>query len=74
MNAKEIKNVLALHIKWLSKEPTGARADLSGAYLRGADLCLADLGDANLSGAYLRGADLSGANLSGTTGYTPIDK
>jgi len=69
MNAKEIKNVLALHIKWLSKEPTGARADLRGAYLREADLRGAYLRGANLRGAYLREAD-----LRGTTGYTPIDK
>ena len=37
-----------------------SRANLSGAYLSGADLS-----GANLSGAYLSGADLSGANLSG---------
>ena len=45
-------------------------ANLSGAYLRGADLSGACLLEANLSGAYLSGADLSGAylleaNLSG---------
>jgi len=40
-------------------------ADLSGAYLRGADLGGADLGGAYLGGADLRGADLSGAYLGG---------
>ena len=44
-------------------------ANLSEAYLRGADLCGAslsgaDLRGANLSEAYLRGADLCGASLS----------
>jgi uncharacterized protein YjbI with pentapeptide repeats len=38
------------------------RADLSGAYLIGIDLSGADL-----SGASLLNADLSGANLSGAT-------
>ena len=42
-----------------------SRADLSGAYLFGADLSGADLSRADLSGAYLFGADLSGADLSG---------
>ena len=47
-----------------------ADADLSGAYLRGANLSGADLrgaylSDADLSGANLRGAYLSGADLSG---------
>ncbi len=41
------------------------RADLSGAYLYGADLSGAYLNRANLSGAYLYGANLYGANLSG---------
>ena len=45
-------------------------ANLSGAYLRGTDLSGANLSGANLSGtdlsgAYLRGTDLSGAYLSG---------
>jgi uncharacterized protein YjbI with pentapeptide repeats len=40
-------------------------ADLRGAYLSGADLSGADLRGAYLSGADLSGADLSGADLSG---------
>ena len=40
-------------------------ADLSGAYLSGADLSGANLIGAYLSGANLSGADLSGADLSG---------
>jgi hypothetical protein len=42
-----------------------AKVDLSGAYLRGADLRGADLSGADLRGAYLRGADLYGADLRG---------
>ena len=38
-------------------------ADLTGAYLRGANLEGADLTGANLEDAYLRGAYLTGANL-----------
>ena len=38
-------------------------ADLSRAYLPGADLSCTDLSCANLSGADLSGANLSGANL-----------
>ena len=41
-----------------------SEADLSGAYLYGADLSGANLSEANLSGANLSGANLSGANLS----------
>jgi hypothetical protein len=44
-----------------------ARADLSGASLRGADLSGADLSWADLSGADLRGANLSEADLSGAS-------
>jgi uncharacterized protein YjbI with pentapeptide repeats len=42
-----------------------SRANLSRAYLSGADLSRADLSGAYLSGADLSGADLSGAYLSG---------
>ena len=43
----------------------GARADLTGANLRRADLTGADLTGANLRGANLRGADLTRADLTG---------
>jgi len=65
MNAKEIKNILDLHIKWLRGEEGGSRANLSGANLRHANLRSANLRSANLSGADLSGADLRRANLSG---------
>ena len=41
------------------------KANLSGAYLSGANLRGANLSEANLRGAYLSGANLSEANLSG---------
>ena len=55
----ELKKILEKHAKWLRSEEGGERANLSGAYLSGADLSRA-----NLSGAYLSGANLYGANLS----------
>jgi hypothetical protein len=63
MNPEQIKEILNLHQKWLTNEPDGVRADLSGADLSGADLSEADLSGANLRGADLRGADLRGADL-----------
>ncbi len=61
MNLKEI---LEKHIKWLSGEHNGEKANLSGADLRDTNLSGADLRYANLSGADLRDADLSNANTS----------
>ena len=40
-------------------------ADLKGAYLTGAYLCGADLNGAYLNGAHLNGAHLNGADLTG---------
>ncbi len=57
-----IKEILGQHKEWLATRH-GARADLNGAILRGADLCCADLSDANLRRADLSDAFLSGANL-----------
>ena len=66
----ELKDILKNHIKWLSGDKKGTRAnlagaDLAGAYLTGADLREANLAGAYLTGAYLRGADLRGAYLAG---------
>ena len=71
MNLKEI---LEKHIKWLSDEHNGEKANLRGADLSDTNLSDADLHYANLSGADLRyanlrcadlrGADLSNANTS----------
>lgn len=78
MNAKELKEVVAKHGKWLRGEDGGARADLSGANLNGANLRYADLSYSDLSYANLSYADLSysdlryanlrGANLWGCCG------
>jgi len=65
MDAKELREVLDKHRKWLYDEDGGERANLSGANLGGAYLGGANLSDANLGGAYLSGANLSDANLSG---------
>ena len=43
---KRVSEILAAHERFFSGKPGGARADLSGANLRGADLSAA-----NLSGA-----------------------
>jgi len=64
MNTKELKNVLADHLKWLQGEG-GSRANLSEANLFGANLIGADLSGADLSGADLSEADLIRADLSG---------
>jgi hypothetical protein len=42
MTNEELKNVLLMHVKWLSRD-YGKMADLSGANLRWADLSGADL-------------------------------
>ncbi len=68
MNKKELKEVLEKHKLWLEHKDGGECADLSGAYLRDANLCDvdlsgADLRDANLRYAYLRDANLSDADL-----------
>lgn len=61
----ELSKILDKHVKWLSHNAEGVRADLSDAKLSGADLRYADLRYADLSGANLSGAKLSDANLSG---------
>ena len=64
MSREEIKEILERHMKWLSYEEGGEKANLSDANLSEADLSGADLSRADLSCANLRGADLSRANLS----------
>ena len=66
-----LADAIKSHLAWRNNEDGGERlstpyrANLSGAYLRGANLSGAYLRGANLSGADLSGADLRGANLSG---------
>jgi len=60
-----IKKILDEHKLWLETGgKAGARANLSGAYLRYANLSGVNLGGAYLRYANLSGADLSDANLS----------
>lgn len=70
MTESELKRVLYKHARWLAGE-ADTRAYLRGVDLRGADLSYAYLRGADLIGANLRGtnlsyADLSYANLRGT--------
>ncbi|ELS3756643.1 pentapeptide repeat-containing protein [Salmonella enterica] len=66
MNSADLSKILEEHKVWItSMRESGSRADLSGAYLRGANLCGADLRGANLCGANLCGANLCGADLCG---------
>jgi hypothetical protein len=64
MTLEQIAEAMRLHELWLDDDPSGKRADLSGADLSRADLSGANLYGADLSGANLYGADLSGAYLS----------
>ena len=64
----ELSDILSKHKLWLEYDPSGVRADLSGANLSGANLFRANpfranLSDSDLSGANLSDSDLSGANL-----------
>ena len=61
---EQLREILTAHQVWQGGNG-GARADLSGANLSGANLYRADLSGANLYGADLYRADLSRANLSG---------
>ena len=72
MDRREPTTILESHERWVTQQPGGLKANLSGADLSGTDLhdsCLtgADLSRANLSSANLEavsyGADLSEANL-----------
>ena len=69
MTKDELKQVLAVHAKWVRGEVGGVQANLSGADLRSADLRSADLRSADLSGANLSIASLYGTNLSGANLY-----
>jgi uncharacterized protein YjbI with pentapeptide repeats len=63
----KLHKILRQHSAWLDKKPTGKRAELGCANLRGADLSGANLSGANLSGASLNGADLNDADLRGAS-------
>ena len=65
ITTEELKEILRKHEMWLNNDSQGEEADLSRAYLGGANLREANLCGADLSGAFLGGADLSEANLNG---------
>ena len=69
MTPAELATILEQHKQWLNNPDTGARADLYGAVLTGANLARADLTGAYLARATLAGADLTGANLTGANLY-----
>jgi len=56
MDVHEIQIFLEQHRQWLANDPSGKRANLTGAYLEDANLTDANLTGANLTGAYLVGA------------------
>ena len=64
ITAAELVEILRKHRKWLAGDPSGARANLTGANLTGANLTGANLTEADLYGANLTRADLYGANLT----------
>ena len=63
MTESKLRRILEEHEKWLANVPTGKRADLHCADLRGANLCNANLRGGNLFNANLRDANLRGAGL-----------
>lgn len=66
MTKEALLEIVEKHKLWLINVVGGERANLSDAYLRGADLRDASLGYANLRGADLSSADLSNAYLRDT--------
>ena len=63
MEMTELKNILALHKKWLNEEEDGKRADLHGSDLD--DICLdnVDFRHANLKCASFRGAVITNSDF-----------
>ena len=63
METKALKKILSEHKKWLKDNTKGARANLTGADLTGANLIGANLTGADLTLANLIGADLDYASF-----------
>ena len=63
MEMIELKNILALHKKWLNEEEGGERADLHGADLDGVCLDNVDFRNANLKRASFRGAVITNSDF-----------
>ena len=63
MEMTELKNILALHEKWLNEEEGGKRANLHGADLDGICLDNVDFRNANLKCASFRGAVITNSDF-----------
>ena len=61
---ERIGRILVRHRRWLLRDPSGRRADLSFHSLKGLGLSRLDLTMAHLTGCDLKGALLKGTNLS----------
>ena len=59
-----LQKVLDDHLKWLTYDPAGIKANLSGANLSGTNLSGVKLSGVNLNLADMSGANLIGVNLS----------
>lgn len=69
---EELQSILKAHIEWINDNTKGARANLTDAYLIGANLYGVNLSNAYLYGANLKGAYLYGANLDGAKNIISI--
>lgn len=69
MEMIELKNILALHKKWLNEEEGGKRADLRGADLDGICLDNVDFRHANLKCASFRDAVITNSDFRSTNLY-----
>lgn len=63
METNELKNILALHKKWLNEEKGGERADLHGADLDGICLDNVDFRNANLRCVNFRNAIITNSDF-----------
>jgi hypothetical protein len=66
LDAAQLSEILALHVRWLVGDRSGVRADLRGSNLRGSDLRGCNLRGSDLRGCNLRSSNLRGCNLSGS--------
>ena len=69
METNELKNILALHKKWLNEEEGGERADLHGADLDGICLDNVDFRNANLREVSFRDAVITNSDFRGADLY-----
>jgi hypothetical protein len=63
LDAAQLSEILALHVRWLERDRSGVRADLRGSDLSGCDLSGFNLRGCNLRGSNLRGCKLRNSDL-----------